>query len=94
MTDTAIRLLQFVLPRRVFYRNFYLRSDHWARTAAEARTRAGHRCQRCRTAGRLDVHHVVYDHLWREYPVDLMVLCRTCHNKIHGRRARWRSSHS
>lgn len=88
MKDLVVRALQIVLPRRVWYRNFYLRSDHWRLTAAHARVRAGHKCQRCGRGGALDVHHVVYDHLWREYPVDLMVLCRTCHKKIHRRRGR------
>ena len=88
MTDTVARFLQWVMPRRVFYRKVYLRTDHWRRTAAEARVRAGQRCQRCGTAGRLDCHHVSYDHLWREYPVDLMVLCRFCHQRVHRRRGR------
>lgn len=85
MTDILARLAQIVLPRRIWYRRVYLQTEHWKRTAAEARIRADQRCQRCSAAGRLDVHHVVYDHLWREYPVDLLVLCRTCHQRIHRR---------
>ena len=91
MSDTRARILQFILPRRFWYRRFYLFTDHWKRTAAEARVRAGHRCDRCGARGSyraLDVHHVSYAHLWREYPVDLQVLCRACHTKIHKRRGR------
>lgn len=91
MSDKLARVLQWVLPKRTFYRKVYLRTDHWLRTAAEARQRAGHRCERCGARASykaLDVHHVSYAHLWREYPVDLQVLCRACHMKIHKRRER------
>ena len=86
MTDILARLAQIVLPRRVFYRKFYLQSDHWKRTAAEARIRAGHKCERCGAHGRLDCHHNSYDRLWRELPIDINVLCRACHNRLHRRR--------
>lgn len=88
MSDTRARILQFILPRRFWYRRFYLFTDHWKRTAAEARIRAGHRCDRCGVRGGfkiLDVHHREY-HLWHERPTDLQVLCRDCHKKLHRRR--------
>ena len=82
------RVLQWVMPRRAFYRRVYLFTDHWKRTAAEARVRAGHRCDRCgaRAGYRaLECHHIVY-HLWHEKHIDIQVLCRSCHKKIHKRR--------
>ena len=91
MSDRLARFLQFVLPRRTWYRKFYLNTEHWKRTATEARIRAGHRCDRCGVRGGvkvLDVHHLTYKHLWREYPVDLQVLCRDCHKRLHKRRGR------
>jgi hypothetical protein len=33
---------------------------------------------------RLDVHHLTYERLGRESPDDLLVLCRDCHELIHG----------
>ena len=89
MTDTAIRLLRYVLPKRHWYRHYYLKSAHWAKARAEAKQRAGGRCERCGVRGTykaLEVHHVSYQHIWREYPVDLQVLCHDCHFKLHRRR--------
>ena len=31
----------------------------------------------------LDVHHLSYEHLWKEPDEDLLVVCRECHSKIH-----------
>lgn len=91
MNNIAAKLLRVVMPRRAWYRRVYLRTEHWRKVSAEARARANHRCERCGARGSykaLDVHHVSYAHLWREYPVDLQVLCRACHTKIHKRRER------
>lgn len=35
---------------------------------------------------RLDVHHLTYERLGAELPDDLLVLCRDCHELIHGLR--------
>jgi len=35
---------------------------------------------------RLDVHHLSYERLGNELPDDLMVLCRDCHDLIHGKK--------
>lgn len=89
MSDTRARVLQFVLPRRFWYRRVYLFTDHWKRTAAEARVRAGHRCDRCgaRAGYRpLETHHRSYDNLWHERDTDLQVLCHVCHFKLHRQR--------
>lgn len=65
------------------YREEYLRSPHWRSTRLGALERAGHRCQVCNAAQRLDVHHRTYERLGRERPEDLTVLCRTCHETFH-----------
>lgn len=62
----------------------YLRSPEWRVRARKALVRAGHRCQICNTRGQLDVHHRTYKRLGREWPEDLTVLCRTCHDLFHG----------
>jgi hypothetical protein len=83
--DIIIRLLEKSLPRRVFYRDYYLHSRHWKKTAAKARKNAGNKCERCYRMGvPLDVHHLSYDRLWHEKPSDLQALCRSCHNTKHG----------
>jgi hypothetical protein len=35
---------------------------------------------------RLDVHHLTYERLGSELADDLLVLCRNCHELIHGKR--------
>jgi 5-methylcytosine-specific restriction endonuclease McrA len=57
----------------------YLRSEPWKLKAEAAKARAGHRCQVCNSADRLDVHHRTYERLGRELDSDLTVLCRPCH---------------
>jgi hypothetical protein len=65
------------------YREVYLRSDHWRETRAAALERAEHKCQVCAATKRLDVHHNTYERLGQERPADLVVLCRTCHDRHH-----------
>ena len=64
----------------------YLHSAHWKKTRHEALQRAGYKCQACSTKEEiLDVHHNCYDRLGSEEPQDLIVLCRTCHGKVHNK---------
>jgi 5-methylcytosine-specific restriction endonuclease McrA len=49
-------------------------------------------CERCGyrsydedSIKKLDVHHKTYDHFGEEPLSDLIVLCRDCHQKEHGR---------
>lgn len=62
----------------------WMKSDDWKRTAAEAKKRAGYQCQLCGSAINLCVHHITYDNLCREdIQYDLLVVCKTCHEKLH-----------
>jgi len=64
----------------------YLHSSHWKKTRTDALMRAGYRCQACSAKDQiLDVHHNSYDRLGHEEPQDLIVLCRSCHTKVHGK---------
>ena len=61
----------------------YLRSRTWKVRAARAK-RWGY-CQRCGAESpTLDAHHVTYERLGAERPSDLIALCRSCHQQIHG----------
>jgi hypothetical protein len=63
-----------------------LASDRWRWVRAEAVRRAGYRCERCGAPGRLDGHHWRgYRMLGHEAPEDVVMLCRACHNRAHGR---------
>jgi len=89
--DLVAWLLRPFLPRRFWYRRLYLRTTHWRYRASQARIAADFRCQDCgcrRTRNRfivLDAHHMNYDNLWHEEARDLMVLCRRCHDRRHGK---------
>ena len=51
----------------------------------QALTRAGYKCQTCISRDTmLDVHHNSYQTYGDERPQDLVVLCRSCHQKVHG----------
>jgi hypothetical protein len=65
----------------------YLQSDWWRARRLVALDRAGHRCQLCdkTTATQVDVHHRSYERLGAEREEDLIVLCRPCHARHHGR---------
>lgn len=64
----------------------YLKSPYWKRTRKKALQRASYRCQICSSKDEiLDVHHNSYDRLGAEDPSDLIVLCRPCHSKVHGK---------
>lgn len=61
----------------------YLASDRWAVTRLGALHRAGWRC-RCGSRSCLQVHHLTYARVGAELPDDLVVLCRNCHQRVHG----------
>jgi Zn ribbon nucleic-acid-binding protein len=62
----------------------YLHSKHWKKVRSIALNSAGYKCQACSNKDAiLDVHHNSYDRLGNEDPSDLIVLCRSCHAKVH-----------
>lgn len=65
----------------------YRASPWWARVREDALHRAHNRCQLCATQTRLEVHHNTYERLGKEWPSDVIVLCRSCHAKHHDRLA-------
>lgn len=78
----AYKLRSFEQLHEIGYYS-YLKTQHWAITRRRALIRAGHQCKGCETTKRLDVHHKTYERLWREKEIDLIVLCRDCHEFIH-----------
>lgn len=82
------RVLSWLARRFPVDYDAYLRSAAWRRRADRAKRRAGWRCQLCNTPAWesvLDAHHRTYDRLGLELPDDLIVLCRRCHRRHHGR---------
>lgn len=73
----------------------YIRSTAWDRKRFAACSRAGWKCEKCGVEGRrvgtikvtgLEAHHLTYDRIGMESDEDLVVLCRSCHAGMHGRR--------
>lgn len=73
----------------------YLKTSEWRDKRRAALTRALYRCQLCNANGNaegvvLQVHHRSYDTFGKEFPSDLIVLCKPCHarhHQIYARRA-------
>ena len=81
-------------PRKLPYEDF-LWSDYWLDLSERLKHEAGYRCQLCgrlhaSTGKGLQVHHKTYVHRGFEDPEhlgDLVVVCDSCHRRIHGRRS-------
>jgi len=71
------------LTMRQWYRQIYLRSDHWRDLRQTALERAGFKCSSCGCGGSLDVHHERYRSIYNVTQDDLSVLCRKCHKAEH-----------
>ena len=62
----------------------YLQSPEWQARRARHLRRASYRCQICYEADTvLDLHHRTYERRGDELNSDLLVLCRTCHERHH-----------
>lgn len=87
MSNALVFLLSLLLPRRLWYRRFYLRSAHWRTLRERVGSARSWQCQvyGCVERGRhLDLHHVTY-RLWRERGADVRLLCRRHHAQAHSR---------
>jgi hypothetical protein len=63
----------------------YREEPEWKVKRTQALMRAEYKCQTCPARDTaLDVHHNNYENYGNERPQDLVVLCRSCHEKIHG----------
>lgn len=61
--------------------NLYMASPFWLVKRAICLSAENHRCASCEKRGRLTVHHITYERMFRELPSDLMALCWKCHKK-------------
>lgn len=63
----------------------YLRSPAWHRKRTERLVKDRHRCRKCGSKERLEVHHLTYDRVGgNEQMSDLWTLCQKCHAGVHG----------
>lgn len=63
--------------------NAYIASHAWKKKRGEALDLYGRVCAFCGTTEHLHVHHKTYDTLFNEDLAHLMILCKSCHKKIH-----------
>lgn len=63
----------------------YLKSKEWTEMKIDLIQNRGSKCENCGKKGNVDVHHLTYERLYKEDPEDLMLLCRSCHSKEHGK---------
>lgn len=66
----------------------YLQSDWWKFKRREKIQKTGGKCEVCNSNKKLIVHHIYYSHngksiLYAEQDIDLAVLCKYCHNRLH-----------
>jgi hypothetical protein len=68
-----------------FYRNTYLKSDHWKNLRLERLVMSKCCCSSCGVKStNNDVHHITYStSLWQVKVDDIRVLCRDCHERVH-----------
>lgn len=71
------------LSMREWYRTVYLASAHWQNLRARVFESQGRLCAKCGATRVLDVHHLNYHHIFDVQPLDLQVLCRSCHENEH-----------
>ena len=63
----------------------YWRTSHWQTLRVEAITRAASLCHDCGRTKGIGVHHLSYAHIGAEPAADLVVLCKRCHGRRHGK---------
>ena len=70
--------------RKAYHR--FLQTKHWRKT--KNKILSGKKsCEQCGSKEKLQTHHKTYDHLGFEYKDDLILLCNSCHEKIHNIRS-------
>jgi len=67
-----------------WYRNTYLKSEHWSNLRLFKLGSVDAKCNLCGVRDLSnDVHHIVYKKLYDIELGDLVVVCRGCHKEVH-----------
>jgi len=64
----------------------YLKTDHWKKKREKALQAAKYRCSLCNGDGELHCHHRTYKNIGWEQPMDVICLCKECHEVFHTHR--------
>ena len=61
-----------------------MRSGNLKKNRQKYLAASGRRCERCLNTVGLHLHHITYENFEDENNVDVMVLCKACHQELHG----------
>ena len=61
----------------------YIRSDAWCEKRKLVLLRSRGWCEGCGNPGAVEVHHLTYEHLGREFLWELAAVCAVCHERLH-----------
>ena len=61
----------------------YYATPHWKTVSAERKQFDNFTCQQCRKQSDLETHHWRYELFEEDLLLDLITLCKSCHNEIH-----------
>jgi len=64
----------------------YLLSSEWRLFRQKAFKHHGKVCKTCGSKEHLQVHHLHYKNIFHEQLEDVVILCETCHEAVHGRK--------
>lgn len=73
------------ISRREEYEN-YIKGPIWREFREKAFDFYGRNCSTCGSVYNLHVHHKHYKTFMKEQVGDVMILCETCHEAVHGRK--------
>ncbi len=73
--------------KRWAYQHLYLRSHRWRTFRRRIAIQRNYTCEMCHLFCGVyyDIHHTNYSNLGDESDHDVVLLCRACHAKKHGR---------
>jgi hypothetical protein len=63
--------------------DLYLEGPVWAAKRAAVLKRANYICEGCLTNKATQIHHLTYDHIFKELLFELVAVCTDCHARIH-----------
>lgn len=61
----------------------HINSESWRRFRANIFRKRGFKCELCSSKKNLHLHHLTYENFGNEDELDVMILCKSCHEKAH-----------
>lgn len=61
----------------------YIKSSEWFKKRKKYIEKVGKFCEVCKTKKGINLHHMTYERLGKEYDEDMLFVCKVCHHQIH-----------